>query len=438
MSGSMCEERQKGGEGVLESIREQQEYLREMARRLRELAATEENEQKRRLWADHNDLKPRRGVPIWVCPDDDGGWLELIPPESMRCSDAELRDLEFILRKYLYQAEYLKDDFVFEPRVYFSLPGEYTGILYGPRPQTRAWGIPFVKKKASASAYHLDTYLKDEADFETLISHEVDFIPDFEERDRLRDKYEEALDGILSVEFQIPYSVLVQSHLIELVHLRGLEALMYDLYDNEELLLRALRHMGESKARLLDKLEREHLLFDNRINIYTGSGSLGYTNAPRKKDEDVLLSDMWGFADAQEFSSVSSEMFERFALENQAIGLNKFGMGCYGCCEPLDNKYDAIFRLLPRLRRLSVSPWSDVPLAAERIGRKAIFSWKPNPARICTGFDEEEIQKWLREVASCTRDCQVEVILKDIRTCGGTPEHLMRFIRLARQAFNEV
>ena len=423
---------------MLLTIREQQEYLKELARSVRELAATEENEQKRRLWADHNDLKPRRGAPLWVCPDDDGGWLELIPPDTLHCADAELRDLEFILRKYLYQAEYLKDDFAFEPRVYFNLPGEYTGVLYGHQEQTSAWGIPFVKKMAGNTAYHLDKYLKDEADFETLIQHEVDFLPDFAERDRLKAKYEEALDGILSVEFQLPYSVLVQSHLIELVHLRGLEDLLYDLYDNEDLLYRALRHMGESKARLLDKLEREHLLFDNRTNIYTGSGSLGYTNAPRKRDEDVRLSDMWGFADAQEFSAVSGEMFERFAIEHQAIGLNQFGMGCYGCCEPLDNKYDAIFRHLTNVRRLSVSPWSDVPLAAERIGNRAVFSWKPNPSRICTGFDDDEILSWLKEVAAQTRDCHIEIILKDIRTCGGTPQHLMRFIELVNIAFERV
>lgn len=420
---------------MLETIQEQQECIRELARSLREVAASEENQRKRQLWADHNDLNPRRGVPLWVCPDDDGGWLELVPMDSLLCKDSELRSLECTLRKYLFQAQYLKDDFVFEPKVYFPLPGEYTGVLYGHQQQTVAWGIPFVKKMAGVNAYHLDQYLRDEADFEKLLQHEVDFIPDFAERDRLKAKYEEALDGILSVEFQIPYSVLVQSHLIELVQLRGLEPLLYDLYDNEELLESALRHMGESKARLLDKLEREHLLFDNRINIYTGSGGLGYTNAPRKRDEEILLSDMWGFADAQEFSTVSPEMFERFAIVNQAIGLNKFGLGCYGCCEPLDNKYDAIFRHLHHLRRLSVSPWSDVSLAAEQIGNKAIFSWKPNPSRICTGFDEEEILARLKEVAQITRDCHIEIILKDIRTCGGTPKHLMRFIELVNIAF---
>ena len=78
----------------------------------------------------------------------------------------------------------------------------------------------------------------------------------------MQEKAGDVLDGILDFEFQIPYSVLVQSHLIEMVHLRGLENLMYDLYDEPELLNSVFRHMGESKARLLKRLEEKRLLFD--------------------------------------------------------------------------------------------------------------------------------------------------------------------------------
>lgn len=423
---------------MMKSYAEQCRYLQELAGRLRDLSAAPENAEKRRRWADHNDLKARQKPLLWVCPDDDGGWLELVPPKSLQCEDPELRALENRLFKYLYQAEYLPDDFVFEPCVYFDMPGNYTGYLYGNTEQKTAWGVPIKKPKVGQGAYHLDAFIKEEKDFEPLLSHEIGFTVDEEELQRLRLKYEEALNGVIAVRFLLPYSVLVQSLLIEFVHLRGLENLMYDLYDNPELLMHAIRHMAESKARLLQKLERQKLLFDNRINIYTGSGSLGYTNAPIKRDEDVTLSDMWGFADAQEFSGVSSAMFEKYALENQKIGLQLFGSGCYGCCEPLDGKYDAIFHHLKNIRRLSVSPWSNVREAAERIGTKAIYSWKPNPAEICTGFDEESMLHKLKHVAACTRDCFVEIILKDIRTCGHTPYHLQRFIHLANIAFERI
>ena len=420
---------------MIEGKEKQIMYLRELAKQLAEAANTEENSKKRKRWADHNDLKSIQEPLIWVCPDDDGGWQELVPEEKLLCTDPDYRELERQIVKYLYQKKYLKDDFVFESSVYFNMPGVYTGYLYGNMDQDTAWGVSIVKKKIGKEAYHLENFLKTPEDFEKLLNHEVDFITDEAEYRRLKEKYEEALDGILGVEFHLPYSVLVQSHLIELTHLRGLSELMYDLYDEPELLMDVLRHMGETKARLLKKLESEHRLFENRKNIYTGSGGLGYSNAPQKKDEDIQLKDMWGFADAQEFSGVSPEMFEKFAIENQKIGLNLFGMGCYGCCEPLDNKYDAIYRNITNVRRLSVSPWSDIPMAVENIGKKAIFSWKPDPAKICTGFDEDTVAAWLQDVAYQTRDCYTEIILKDIRTCNGTNRYLVKFIELARRAF---
>jgi hypothetical protein len=316
-------------------MKQQHNYIRELAKQLREYASTEANDKKRQRWADHNDLLRRQSPLLWVCPDDDGGWLELVPLETLECKNKELQQLELQLKKYIYHATYFHDDFVFEKKVYFNLPGTYTGYLYGSTEEETAWGVRFVKQHAGKNAYHLNNYLKTDEDFEALLNHEVDWIEDKEEYKRLKLIYEEALDGILEVEFHLPYSVLVQSLLIDHVHLRGLEELLYDLYDYPERTLQVLKHMGESKARLLKRLENDHKLFDNRTNIYTGSGSLGYTNDPRKEPEAVKLSDMWGFADAQEFSNVSPKMFEEFAIENQKIGLNLFGRGCYGCCSRL-------------------------------------------------------------------------------------------------------
>jgi len=420
---------------MITDYKSQINYLRELARELVELTLAQENDRKRKKWANHNDLLERSSPLLWVCPDDDGGWMELLPKESLECEDDELRDIENKIKKYLYQGKYLKDNFVFESRIYIPYPGTYTGYLYGNTPQKQAWGVSIVKPHIGDKAYHLDNFLKTPEDYEALLSHDVDFIPDELERKRIQDKLEEALGGILEIEFQLPYSVLVQSHLIELVHLRGLENLLYDVYDEPELLQAVLGHMGESKARLLKKLEAQKLLFDNRINIYTGSGSLGYTNNAWKKPEDVLLTDMWGFADAQEFSCVSPQMFEEFAILNQKIGLNLFGRGCYGCCEALDKKYDAIYKHITNIRKLSVSPWANIDEAVEKIGQRAIFSWKPNPIEICTGFDEVELEKQLKEVAQKTKDCYMEIILKDIRTCRHTNEHLVKFIHIAKKCF---
>ena len=414
---------------------EQFRLLRELAKQVREIAHTSANDAKRQKWADHNDLKGGTEPLLWVCPDEDGGWVELIPEERIVCTDPRLRPLERQLRKYIYHAQHFDDDFVFEPLVRFDLPGTYTGYTYAKADQTSAWGIPIKGHGVSKEAYHLDNYLSDQRNVETLLNHEVDFIVDEQEYRIQRDLYETVLDGLLRVDIVMPYVPLVQSLLIELVHLHGLEELLIDLYDKPEQVKAIVRHMAVSKKALLERLEAGNLLFDNNTNIYTGSGGLGYSNVKVADPQHVRLSEMWGFADSQEFSSVSPQMFKEFALEYQKIGLSLFGKGCYGCCEPLDDRFEMVFEALPNIRRLSVSPWSNVEVAAKKIGNKAIFSWKPNPAIICCGFDEKEMESQLRHVREVTKGCTTEIILKDIRTCDNTPAHLQKFANLVNRIF---
>ena len=51
---------------------------------------------------------------IWVCPDEDGAWLELVPEEILVCEDKDLRLLERKLRSSIrIRGKWLKDDFAF-------------------------------------------------------------------------------------------------------------------------------------------------------------------------------------------------------------------------------------------------------------------------------------------------------------------------------------
>ncbi len=61
----------------------------------------------------------------------------------------------------------------------------------------------------------------------------------------------------------------------------------------------------------------------------------------------------------------------------------RFGLGYYGCCEPLDTKID-IVRKIPNVRKISMSPWVKVERGAERIGGDFVFSRKPSPALLAS------------------------------------------------------
>lgn len=410
------------------------QIIRELSKQVKDISQDPDYLKKRKKWADHNDLIGDMEPLLWICPDDDGGWLELVEEKELLTKDSDYRMLELKLRKLIYHHEHFHDDYVIEPVIRFDTPGEYTGYSYGSKTQKNAWGINIKPMGISDNAYHMSDYLSHEENVNRLLHHEVDYITDEERLVKLKEKFEEAVDNSVKIEFHLPYQVFVQSLLIELVHLRGLTDLMMDLYDEPEQLHKILDHMSASKVRLLEKIEKEGNTFDNRSNIYTGSGGLGYTNGSVKDAKHVNLNEMWGFADSQEFSSVSTEMFREFALYYQMRGLRKFGYACYGCCEPLDLKYDAIFSELPNIRRLSVSPWSNINIAADAIGKRAVYSRKPNPAEICSGFEECDVSRQLEELKRVTSGrCYTEIILKDIRTVHHKPEILSKYADLVNK-----
>jgi len=147
---------------------------------------------------------------------------------------------------------------------------------------------------------------------------------------------------------------------------------------------------------------------------------------------------MWGHASTQIFVDVSPAMHEEFALQYESRLLNRFGLVSYGCCEPLHRKVDIARKHLPKLRRISMSPWVDVAMGAAAVGRDLIFSYKPNPA-IMAGdtWDPEAVRTDLRRVLEATRGCAVEILMKDLHTCHGQGERMADWTRVAAEVAEE-
>jgi hypothetical protein len=186
---------------------------------------------------------------------------------------------------------------------------------------------------------------------------------------------------------------------------------------------------------MIDALEQANLLSPNWDGAYVGSGGFGWSDElpdPGFSDS-VRLQDMWGFGESQETVGVSPRMFELFIFPYQLPILERFGLNCYGCCELLDKRWYVVQRI-PRLRRVSVSPWSDRRRMAELLGDRYILSMKPNPADMAAGIlDEERIRAELRRDLEITRGCRVEVILKDVTTMLNDPRRVIRWVEIALQ-----
>ena len=394
--------------------------LRELARRVAAIAHEPIMAERREMWIRHNMLDPVRPM-VLVFPE--GSWRELLPQPVLRCEGAEARRIEWDLRSRIYYHEHLPDDSVIEGewlvRKAISVSGWGLEPEHEPSAQeTGAWGFRPV--------------IHDESDLEKLTFPRVHHD---EQETACRLAQAHALfDGILPV--RLVGVQHVSFHLMSIYcQLRGLEQVMWDMYDQPDMLHRAMQILEEGHHRLVDQYIALGLLELNNDGTYHSSGGVGYTRelpAPGYRPGEVRTGDMWSSAEAQEMAEVSPPMHREFILAYEKRLLARFGLNGYGCCENLCDKLEDVFTI-PRMRRISISPFAPVAPCAEKLGADYIYSWKPHPAHLVGDFDEEAIRRYLEDALHATRGCVVEMILKDTHTCEHRPKRFTRWIEIAQE-----
>ena len=395
------------------------EILRQLAGRVAELAARPIEREKRDLWYRHNALEPTR--PLIFC-DPENGWNEIILPAQIECRGDLARDWEMRLRKEIFWGAEMCDDRVVEP--YFDVPHVYVESDWG-MCETLIGG-------GDGGSYAWDAPLKSYADLDQL--HFPRITVDEGATARTLALAEETLDGLLTVRLKTGWwwSLGVTRPLIRL---RGLAQVMYDMLDCPDDLHRLMAFLRDGHLARVDFLQHNGLLSLNNGGDYVGSGGFGWTRELPQPgfDGHVRTGDMWGFAESQETVGISPQMFAEFVLPYQLPLLERFGLNCYGCCEPLDQRWSVVGQI-PNLRRVSVSPWSDLAGMAEKLGGRYVYSMKPSPTDLAMDtFDEARIRAELREALRVTRDCRVEVIMKDNHTIGNDPRRVIRWVQIARE-----
>jgi hypothetical protein len=393
--------------------------LRDLARRVAEVADLPVMAERRAMWKRHNRLERVRPM-VLVFPE--GAWRELLPEDALVCGDGWARKAEGTLRRRLYTHEHFGDDTVVERDWIVSKKVHRTG-----------WGLEprHVPSSAATGAWGFDPVIVDADDLKALTFPEVRY--DAEATDQELARAQDLFGDILDV--KLKGVTHVSFHLMSLYcQLRGLAQVMWDMHDNPSMVHDAMATLEEGNRRVVGQYETMGLFDLNNDGTYHSSGGVGYSDElprPGCDPDHVRPADMWASAESQEMAQVSPDMHEEFVLQYERRLLEPFGLNGYGCCEDLTHKLDYVLRI-PRIRRISISPWADVAACAERLAGDCIFSWKPNPAFLVGDFDEGRLREYIAHTVDVTRGCIVEMILKDTHTCEDRPERFTRWTAIAR------
>jgi len=398
----------------------EKDILRNLAKQVAEIASLPIMAERKKMWKRHNQLERVRPM-ILVFPE--GSWGELLPHSVLQCEDGKARGIEWNLRSRLYYYEKLYDDTVIEKEWIVGKVIRNTGWALSPKhiPSTTARG-----------AWGFDPVINSPEDLEKLKFPEIEYDEDATQQnlEEMKELFGDILDvklkGVRHVSFH-PMSLYCQ--------LRGLEQVMLDMYENPNMLHDAMAFLEEGNQRLIEQYKQLNLLSLNNDGTYHSSGGVGYTDELPKTDynpERIRTCDMWASAEAQEMAEVSPEMHEEFVLQYERRLLEPFGLNGYGCCEDLTRKLDYVFKI-PNIRRISISPFADVDKCAEKLQNKYIFSWKPHPSHLVGEFDAEMIREYIKHTLDVSKDCIIEMVLKDTHTCENRPERFTMWTKIARE-----
>lgn len=396
--------------------------LRDVAQQVADIAALPVQATRRELWKQHNGLWSTRPM-ILVFPE--GSWEELLTGDDLVCEGEKARRIEWQLRSRIYYHEHFQDDTVIEEKwvVHKMIHDSGWGLEVKRIPSTTARG-----------AWKFDPVIKEPSDLKKLRFPEI--VYDEEATMQKLAQAQDVFGDILAVKLKgVAY---VSYHLMkQYTDWRGLEEMMLDMVLQPQMLHDVMAFLEEGHRRILQQYVDQNLLSLNNDGTYHSSGGNGYTDELPQPDFDPARTrarDMWASAESQELAQVGPKHHAEFALKYEKRLLEPFGLTGYGCCEDLTKKLADVFTI-PNIRRISISPFTDVDACAERLKGNYIFSWKPHPAHLVGNFDAGLIRNYIRHTIEVAQKngCVLEMILKDTHTCEHQPERFDRWTQIARE-----
>ncbi len=398
--------------------------IRELAAQVAEIAALPVQEETRRLWRKLNGLQAERPMVTidQVC------WNEMNVDDelTLRCEDAEARGYEDFLRRTLFQWRHFPVDMVVES--FMRIPKAVTNSGFGIDVQENI----SVQDPTNSVVGHLFlNQFQTMEDIQRVQMPKITFDP--VENERRMAVAHELFDGLLEVRpwGYDPY-LSIWDPISTWV---GVEHSLINLMDRPKMMHALAKRLLDGYMGLLDQLEDQGLLCQPQSLIHCTGAFTDELPAPGYNPDKPRTKDIWMFGLAQMFSTVSPKMFKEFEVDYSSPICARFGLVYYGCCDPLDTKMKQV-RMIPNVRKVSMSPWVDQDRGAAEIGRDYVFSRKPSPALLAyDSFHKQDIfdDLMITRKACEAHGCDLEIILKDISTVRYEPQRLFEWGQAAME-----
>ncbi len=403
-------------------MRNDVKVLRELARKYIQIVNDEHNAYRRKLHTAVNDNKMIR--PVVLIDEIPWSQMNIDNELTLLCEDTELRGYELFMRKNLYQFKYFRADMIVRPYLPVQKVIRSTGIGIGKKENI----IKADEGNNIVSHKYEDIFENHEA-INKL--HKAVITYDEEETLRRFNKIANIVGDIL------PVKIVGIDHLTlhvwdDISEYRGAEALLYDLLDEEEFSHELVEKLVEIETDIHNQYLKLGLFENDPLSLHC-TALLNSTLHPEEDNKD--FKNIWGRGTAQIFSSVSKSMHDEFEIEHVKKALGRCGLVYYGCCEPLDKKVDIIEKI-ENLRKISITPWADVDLAAEVISGRYVIASKPTPASVgMAKLDEVELKKEIGKILdACKRNsCSCDLVLKDISSVSYNPANIFRWEQIVME-----
>jgi hypothetical protein len=410
------------------------ETLRPLAERILDLSQRPSEAEKKKLWADHQALKPVSRVPISVYYEGipTRQWSIALGDNFIKCSGALARSIELDLRVRIWMAENVPDDRIVWPTI----------LVNAPVIERQGWGVEmkwkYSEDELGAKGY--DPPFADEIDLDRLtvpiLEHDPKAVADTVAEAR------ELVSGLLTV-YPVYADLDTFAPFDTATSMRGMENLLLDTALEPDKVIGLMDFITSATVLHLQRREENGWLNVHpdstkkyqQVGFRVQCAYLGDDFSSRKPK----LSDEWVYISQQTSAGLGPRDYARFVNPSNVQLALPFVNDTvyYHGCECLDEKME-ILAELPHLRRFHVSPWTSLSKARDKFQGRVVLEVHDHPGKVFFSDSPEETRARVRWLLDTADGHPMDLNLSDISSVNDNFALLTRWAEIARQEIDLV